>query len=226
MDCTVLVTHYQTPDLLEVAVSSFRAAYPEISVIITDNGSRKDSGTEELLLKLQRSAPHRITVHRMEQNIFHGPAMDLAIRELVDTRFAFTLDSDTETLRGGFLEPMIASLEANQHAYACGRVLEVDQYGYRVPAGSPGGTPLCWVPYALFDLQHYHSLPPFEHHGVPNLANAVAARERGLSAINYPIADYIHHLGRGTAGRFGYGLGTPTWRNIRYRIERLFQRNT
>lgn len=225
MDCTVLVTHYQTPDLLEVAVSSFREAYPEIPMLITDNGSSPDSGTEEVLARLQAAGPRRVTVHRMTKNIFHGPAMDLAIRELVETRFAFTLDSDTETLRGGFLEPMIAELEADPGAYACGRVLQVDEHGYPVPEGKTG-TPLCWVPYALFDLRHYRDLPPFQHHGVPNLANAVAAEAVGLKAVDFPIAKYIHHLGRGTAGRFGYGLGRPTWRNIVRRFRRLFHRDT
>ena len=65
----------------------------------------------------------------------------------------------------------------------------------------------------------YETLPPFVHHGLPVLANMRAAHARGLRVAPFPIADYVWHKGRGTAARFGYGLG---WRSrLDYLLHRL-----
>jgi hypothetical protein len=50
-------------------------------------------------------------------------------------------------------------------------------------------------------------LPPFELHGAPVLQNMRGAVEKGFLLINVMLDEYVHHDGRGTAGRFGYGLG-------------------
>ena len=55
----------------------------------------------------------------------------------------------------------------------------------------------------------YMQLPPFEHHGAPTLKNFAAAEKRGWKLLEYPIERHIDHVGRGTSGVFGYGLG---WR--------------
>ena len=220
MDCTVLITHYQTPDLLRDAVASFRQHYPQVDVLVVDNGSSAES--LELLESLGKhdwsdtkwkGAPVR--VHRFETNRYHGPAMDFATRELISSRYVFTLDSDTLTRKTGFLEQMIALLDIEAKRYACGRVLEVDRRGFATAGGEHR---LCWVPYMMFRRDTYLTLAPFEHHGVPNLANSIAAGNLGFEFVDFPIADYVHHIGRGTAARFGYGLG------IRGRVTRTLRR--
>jgi len=53
----------------------------------------------------------------------------------------------------------------------------------------------------------YLDFPPFIHHGQPTIHNFKAARDQGYHLQNYNIEDYIFHHWRGTANRFGYGLG-------------------
>ena len=89
----------------------------------------------------------------------------------------FALDSDTETQRGGFLEPMLEMLQSNSAHYAAGRVVRVSRRGF---VSDDGPVQVCWVPYKLFDRSLYLTLPPFEHHGTPNLRNCEAALARGL----------------------------------------------
>lgn len=212
-DVTVLVAHFQTPDLLERTVNTFRTAYPDISVIVVDNGS--DQRTAELLNQFDSRARPNTSVLRLEQNYFHGPALDRAIREVVDTKYVFALDSDTETRKPGFLEAMIELLEANDRNYGCGRLIRVNRRGFVSDAGPHM---VCWIPYMLFKRELYLGLPPFEHHGVPNLRNSIGAEAAELKLLDFPIEDFIHHFGRGTAGRFGYKLG------LRGLVDRILNR--
>ena len=59
----------------------------------------------------------------------------------------------------------------------------------------------------LIRREPYLTLPPFERHGSPCLANMRAARAAGLALLDFPVDAYVRHLGRGTAGRHGYRLG-------------------
>lgn len=201
-ECTALITHYQTPELLGAAARSFKSWYPDTPVLIVDNGSR--DGSETLLDELREEYPGTVEVMRLARNYFHGPALDLAIRSSVETEYVFTLDSDTETMKGGFLEPMIALLESGAERYSSGRVIRVNKRGF---ATRDGAYELCWIPYALFRRSLYLKLPPFEHHGVPNLRNGIAAARMGYTFHDFPVDGYVNHLGRGTADLYGYGLG-------------------
>jgi len=42
---------------------------------------------------------------------------------------------------------------------------------------------------------------------LPVLKNCMEAGKKGWNICPFPIADYIEHLGRGTAKKYGYGLG-------------------
>ncbi|HCI69806.1 MAG TPA: hypothetical protein DHV30_04090, partial [Balneola sp.] len=96
MDITTVIINFQTPDLLDRAVRSFKRFYPEIPLIIIDNGS-KDFGQSKKLIKSFGEEFESTEGVFLETNIFHGPAMDLAIKEYVNTKYVFFLDSDTVT---------------------------------------------------------------------------------------------------------------------------------
>lgn len=224
---TTLIIHYRTPDLLQVAVDSFRAAYPQVPVLIVDNGSvpagegpgRPGSAasaasltqgaqdpTTALLERLERDTPAPLLrIHREPRNIYHGPALDMALRGWIQTPYTFILDSDTETRRPGFLEEMIARLQEDPSHYAIGRPEAVNDRGFKDPAGQP----ILLTPYLLIKTGMYPNFPPFQHHGQPTLRHFRAAVGAGHRLLEYPIETYIDHLWRGTASRFGYGLG---WR--------------
>jgi hypothetical protein len=201
MDVTTVIVNYQTPDLLTEAVTSFHHLYPQIPVLIIDNGSEDDS--KEAIERIRMLAPESISVVLLESNIYHGPAMDLAIQKYVKSKYTFFLDSDTETRKGGFLEEMTGFLDQDESIYGIGSVIKVNKRGFK----DPNGEAVLLTPYMMIRTQVYKELPPFIHHGQPTIHNFREARVRGWKLQNYNIEDYIFHHWRGTANRFGYGLG-------------------
>jgi hypothetical protein len=75
--------------------------------------------------------------------------------------------------------------------------------------------PLC----LLIRRAPYLTLPPFEHHGAPCLANMRAAVAAGFRLADVPIDDCVQHEGRGTAARYGYQLGWKgKWNHLLHKL--------
>ena len=196
---TAIIINFQTPDLTETAVRSFKKYYPDTNLILADNGSR-DSGSVELINRLSQELTG-IKSHFFDSNLYHGPAMDYLIKSEAKSDYVFLLDSDTETLKGGFLEQMTA-LCGNEKIYGAGRVQLINKRGFK----SEEGIPILLTPYMLLKRELYEKFPPFVHHGQPTIYNFKAAFEQGYELRQFDIQDHISHLWRGTADRFGYGL--------------------
>jgi GT2 family glycosyltransferase len=197
---SAVIVNFQTPDLLRVAVESFHHHYPQVDVLIVDNGSKDNS--REVVGELERLSPGKITTLVLEKNIYHGPAMHQAIKALTKEYILF-LDSDTETMKGGFLEAMQAEFHASPNTYGMGRHIHVNKRGFVADKGITILAPA----YMMVRRNFYFTLPPFEHHGQPVLRNFIAAQQKGYVLQAFPIQDFIDHHWRGTASRFGYGLG-------------------
>jgi hypothetical protein len=204
------IIHFQTPDLLLQAVESFRRHEASAPLLVVDNGSADGSAQ---VVETLSDRFENLDVRMLEENCFHGPAMDLALREAQED-CVFFLDSDTITHRGGFLAPMAAQATTAGN-WACGQVTHADSRGFAATAGTP-------VPVSAFMMINraaYSGLPPFIHHGLPVLQASQAAAAQNLSVADFPVEQYVEHLGRGTAERFGYGLG---WRSrLNYLLHRL-----
>ena len=198
-DLCVVCINFQTPDLLEVAIGSFRKFYPTTQLLLVDNGSKDNSA--DRIRQLEKNYSGFTKSLLIEKNIFHGPAMDRAIT-MVSNEHVFFLDSDTETRQGGFLEKMISEF-ASQKVYAVGRIDTVNKRGFH----SQRGTPIVLSPYMMLRRTLYHDFPPFEHRGMPTLRNFASAQGKGYELKSFPVEKYIVHFGRGTASRYGYGLG-------------------
>jgi|SRR5690554_15839 len=195
-----VVVNYQTPDLLKITVESFRKFYPSEELLIIDNGSLDNS--KELINVLTEISPSHTKSFFFEKNIYHGPAMHYAI-ENTDYEYMFFLDSDTKTFKGGFLEEMISVLNSSDKIYGTGRLLKINKRGFQSSKGILFPAPA----YMMIKKKYYYLFPPFEHHGMPVLKNFSRALEQGYTFKSFPIENYIEHNWRGTAGRFGYGLG-------------------
>ena len=194
------VVNFQTPDLLGPAVRTFHAHYPDVRLLIIDNGSADES--PGFVRALADELGPAVEALLLEENIFHGPAMHRALCEL-DAPYVYIFDSDTETLTGGFLEAMQAELEAAPTRYGSGHVVRANHRGFRDERGAP----VLASAHMLLKRDVYHRLPPFIHHGLPALRNFEAAAEQGYELVPFPLEDFVLHKGRGTAERFGYGLG-------------------
>lgn len=201
MDVTTAIVNFQTPDLLVAAYESFRSFYPNQKVIILDNGSKDNSA--EVIAELVANSPDLTKGILLTSNIFHGPAMDLILREHIDSKYSFFLDSDTVTRKAGFLEEMTGFMENDDDLYGIGQVIKINKRGFK----DPNGEPVLVTPYMLIRTEAYLDFKPFIHHGQPTIHNFSEARKSGYHIQNYNIDDYIFHHWRGTANRFGYGLG-------------------
>ncbi len=193
--------NYRTPELLETAAASFRKFYPDIELVVVDNGSKDRS--LEVIEGLVEANPKKTKAILLDQNYFHGPAMDRAMRS-INKEIVFFLDTDTETERGGFIEPMLQEFDRGEKVYGIGRVDKVNKRGFAVEHGSET---ILISAYMMLRRKTYLDLPPFKHHGMPTLENFSAAASKGYGLRNFDIADYIKHHGRGTASKFGYSLG-------------------
>ena len=195
------VINFQTPDLLDEAVRSFHQHYPEVRLLVVDNGSQDDS--PDLVRRLEAELAS-VEALLLEENVYHGPAMHEALVRL-ETPYVYIFDSDTVTREGGFLEAMHEGLAADERLYGAGQVVRANRRGFRDERGAP----VLASAYMLLRRDLYHQFPPFVHHGLPALFNFTAAHESGYRLLPFPIERSVDHLGRGTAERFGYGLG---WR--------------
>ncbi len=196
---TAAMIHFQTPDLLTGAVESFRSFYPEVHLLIFDNGSK--DGSRSVVESLAARHPDVTRTVCSGKNIFHGPAMDWVMRN-TESPLVFFLDTDVQVINGGFLEAMAGAF-ADLTVYGAGRLNTVNKRGFT----SASGTRIVLTPYMMIRRNYYLKLPPFEHHGMPTLVNFTVAAEKGYRFEGFPIDDYIRHFGRGTAGKYGYQLG-------------------
>ena len=211
-DVSAVIINYRTPDLALRAARSLRSFYTALPLLLIDNGSHDSS--EEVLRAFARGNSELLL---NERNMHHGPAMDQALRRLA-TGFVLFLDSDTEVLRAGLIERMQAALLERPQGYAAGKKIWMNRRGFDVPETAHGDSyirPICM----LLRRSMYFTLPHFERHGAPCLANMRAASARGLELIDFPVEEFIHHEGRGTASRHGYRLG---WQGrLNYLLHRL-----
>jgi glycosyltransferase involved in cell wall biosynthesis len=198
---TAVIINFQTPDLTQRAVSSLRRWYPNLPLLLIDNGSADDSPS--LLRTLAEESTTTLLCN--SRNLHHGPAMDQALRCL-STDEVFFLDSDCCITSGGALERLCEALHADDRNYAAGKRIFMNSRGFDVtpgPRAHPYIRPLCM----LIRRRQYLALPPFKRHGAPCLTNMIAATAAGLHLVHVPVNDFVLHEGRGTAGRFGYRLG-------------------
>jgi glycosyltransferase involved in cell wall biosynthesis len=200
-DVTAIVVNYRTLSETRTCLSTLRAAYPTLRVIVIDNGSRDES--TDFLRQVERDDP-RARVIFNETNVFHGPALDQGVRA-AETKLVFLLDSDVEIRHGGFLEPLVGAFSEDPLLYAVGKRGYANRYGY-----GPISDRESWTYYvhpfaALVDRTKYLGLPPFVHHGAPLYRNMWGATKAGYRLRHVTIEDHVTHRHRATATAHGYG---------------------
>ena len=187
---TVIVVNYRTIDLAKRCIDSFLNYYPGINLLLIDNGSQ-DNSTE--YIEHVSKYNDNVTSIINEENLYHGPAMDQGIKSSA-TRFAFTLDSDCEIIKQGFLEQMLALFQ-DPDLYAAGQLAYMDRYGYETRTGRQRNTIKYIYPFAmLLDKEKYLALTPFIHHGSPGIKNMHEAEEIGYTVMNFPVKDLCFEM--------------------------------
>lgn len=189
---TCVTVNFNTPHLIKKAIKTFNKFY-NINIVLIDNASKDASCCIELQQEFDN-----ITLILNNKNIGHGPALHQGIL-IAETDYIFTLDSDTETCNGGFIEKMLLKFEEQQNMYAVGWMRYVNENGI---SGNHLKNKLLTPyihPYAsLIDCKKYLMLPKFENKGAPCTNNMRCAFNAGYSFFDFPIDKYITHLIAGT----------------------------
>ncbi len=201
---TAVIINFQTFDLTHRAIKSFRRYYPEIPLLLIDNGSKDDSTFNFEMLVKASTTPTELIINK--KNVHHGPAMHQAI-ERTSSEYLLFVDSDCEIRKGGFVELMLSLLSGSDQNYVVGKKVYMNNRGFDVYKNDGDAIeyirPICM----LLKREIYLKLPKFEKHGTPCLGNMKEAVRQGYRLIDFPIEKYIIHQGRGTTSRFGYHLG-------------------
>lgn len=200
-DITAITVNFKTPDLVYDCLNSFRCYYLDMRHIVVDNG-----GCAASLDRLRKLTDKGfVELIKNERNAGHGPALNQGLA-LVETAYAFLLDSDTRTEQGGFLEKMLALFAADPLLFAVGWLRKVGKTGvaYRHQDTAPDSALSYIHPYAcLLDVEKFRELRPFKQAGAPALETMYDARARGYHVAGFPVSDYIWHKVAGTRGLFG-----------------------
>jgi len=196
---TAIVVNYKTFELVRTCLKTFTEAYPAVPIILIDNNSNDKSS--EFCKKVGTNNPN-ITFVQLHGNVGHGPAMNRATK-MVTSKYFFTLDTDCTILKGGFLEAMLEKFN-NDNVYAVGWLRWVNESGVAAdPAKLKEHSKKKFTPYihphaAVFDREKYVGMQPFDYHGAPCYNNMVSAKKKGYKVVDFPVKEYIKHLGAGT----------------------------
>jgi len=197
---TVIVINYCTPHLLPVVTDSFKQFYPTVYLILVDNGSKDGSRSEITRLQEQHKAVGSIFINH---NIYHGPAVNLALRK-TSTPYFFLLDSDCKVKKGGFLEKMSEHFH-DDRVYAVGKVRYVQPTGVPVlpvQANRREGIPYAETWGALFHRERTAHLGEFARGGASGNRIAAAAYRQHYRVVHFHVEEFIDHLGAGTRRMF------------------------
>lgn len=190
MSITAITVVYNTKDLLERSVYSFRKWYDHRLIVV--NGS--DPGSEcDIYCKTDLQQYRGIHVYNIGHNIGHGDGMHYAM-ERCTTKHALVFDSDIYMNKHGVVEGMMAKMADD--VYGVGLICQADEHGRNVEKGIPYMHPY----FMLLNVKEYFKWPRFVHHGAPCYQTMNALHRAGKSdmLIDFPVADYVDHEWRGT----------------------------
>jgi len=188
MNLCGLVVNHRTYDLTKTFIESYVKFYPDLPMLIIDNGSHDDSA--EYIRSLPRT---QFQIIMNDINYGHGYALDQGIIA-VNADLVMCFDSDCEIIKGGFIEPMAKAFE-DRNLYAIGMFHLVNKGGIDTfIQADPEGKEYPYVhpSTGMYRRSMYLDLPPFRHHGSPCIDNMVEAHRRGYGVVEFPnIRDYV-----------------------------------
>ena len=210
----VVSVSYNSPELIEDLLSSFRAHYKN-PITIIDGSSGEFSGQIEEVCKKYADVQF---IH-FEYNIHHGPGMAWAFQNLFLSGPVLVIDSDVFILRHGFIENMLAALKPDM--YGVGTICYVNDGGYHVEYRE-GAVRYLHPACMLCNAEVVRQWPMPTKHGAP-LTDAMLAIHRSgnhalLGEIEWLTADFsstpaqtfLRHDWQGTVKRTG-GYHLEEW---------------
>jgi SAM-dependent methyltransferase len=212
----VISVSYNSAELIEDLLSSFRAHYTNPVTIIDGSGEQHYRAIEAVCA---RHANVRF-IH-FDYNIHHGPGMAWAFQNLELHGPVLVLDSDIFVLHPGFLEAMAAELQPGM--YGVGYVNHVNEGGYDVDY-QQGAVRYLHPACMLVNIDVLRAWPMPTKHGAPMTEPMLALHRAGQDHLvqglqwlkedfvnTQPGArNYLRHDWQGTVRRTG-GYHLEEW---------------
>ncbi len=211
----VVTVSYNTPELLDNLLSTFREKYPENPFYIVDGSDEQNLQKVKLVVTKFKN----VFLKDFGYNIHHGPGMAWAINNFPLSGPTLFLDSDIEVVREGFIENLLELLKPEM--YGVGAVGCINRDGFNVddtPDGIKYLHPICM----LCNIEVVRQWPLPVKHGAPMTETMLALHDSGMSHLvqNVPwvmndIAAgnqriFIDHKGQGTVFKTG-GYHLEEW---------------
>lgn len=165
---TALTINYNTPELLERLLTSFRKFY-DIPFVVIDGS---DPVNYQKIIEYRKK--YKVSIIHFPYNIHHGPGMAFGIN-YIRSRQILLLDSDLAVKRGGFLEDLKCKLRSD--AYGIGDIQIINESGMNVLEGIKYLHPACALINRNIVLKY--SLPSL--HGAPMIKAMKEIHIEGLS---------------------------------------------
>jgi hypothetical protein len=208
---TALTVNYNTPELLESLLVSFRKFY-DIPYLVVD-------GSDQMNFQRIKDFPERfnIEINHFDYNIHHGPGMAHGF-QIIKTEQIILLDTDVRILKNGFIEDLQSKLMHG--SYGIGDISIINSDGMNAGEGIKYLHPSC----ALINREIALRYPLPVRHGAPMIRAMEAIHELGFDILQHEhwVAEdlkhsfykdeselnryYIVHEWRGTVNKSGWNL--------------------
>lgn len=112
---TMLTVNYNTPNLLERLVSSFRKYYEHPILVV-------DGSDDQNYERIKGLESHNTKIVHFERNVGHGPGICYGI-ENIETDHVFLVDSDSYFIAHGLVEELQSHIE--EDTYGVGWIMDL-----------------------------------------------------------------------------------------------------
>lgn len=184
---TALTVNYNTPELLEGLLISFRQFY-DIPYTVVD-------GSDEYNFEKIKGFPEKYEIElcHFNYNVHHGPGLAWGMQH-IKTEQILLLDSDIKILNNMAIENFKANLRAE--SYGIGGICFVNDIGMNIINGMKYLHPAC----ALLNREVALRYPLPILHGAPMINTMVHIHYNKLDILQHEpnIINSIAHLGSGT----------------------------
>lgn len=198
---TAIVVSYNSKELLEKALASFRRHYPTLPLIIVD-GSKPFDPCQKFIEDLVDPYATKIFANF---NIGHGRGIVLGLQSCT-TPYVLLLDSDA-VIQKPILADMLEMMEIDTLGVGCLHNIGRDGHIFTPLTAHRGQPPIPYLHpfFALIDVKNYKTYAPIVHHGAPLYKTMVDIFDRGLSDKVLKRFPGLCHCGGELAGGNGTG---------------------
>lgn len=190
---TVVIPQRRTKEFTQITLESLLRFYPTIKVILVDGDSQDKSSQYCKFAGLKYSNVKAITYIGRNS---HGEILDFVFNTFVKTKYVITMDSDTITCRGGWIEGMLKQFEENSNLYATGSLMLTTYKGEccNTPIDEDDICRYAHPSCSMYDLDRYYKMgQPCTDHGAAFALNMMKARDLKLDIGAFPIDKYVRH---------------------------------